>query len=64
MGRWSRWEYLREIYPRYQKASREERLAMLRELGVRWVDFAGLSLALLLVAGIAVHAVLRKVTKR
>ncbi|MBP1730160.1 MAG: cytochrome c family protein [Deltaproteobacteria bacterium] len=46
------------------KASGEERLAFVRELGLRWIDFAGLSLALLLVAGVAVHAVLRKVTKR
>jgi hypothetical protein len=31
VGRWSRWEYLREIYPRYQKASREERSRILTE---------------------------------
>lgn len=31
MGRWSRWEYLREIYPRYQNASREEKTRILTE---------------------------------
>lgn len=31
MGRWSRWEYLREIHPRYQKASREEKSRILTE---------------------------------
>jgi len=31
VGRWSRWEYLREIYARYQKASRKERSRILTE---------------------------------
>jgi hypothetical protein len=31
VGRWSRWEYLREIYPRYQNASREEKTRILTE---------------------------------
>jgi hypothetical protein len=31
VGRWSRWEYLREIYVRYQKASRKERSRILTE---------------------------------
>lgn len=31
MGRWSRWEYLREIYPRYQKASGKEKSRILTE---------------------------------
>ena len=31
MGRWSRWEYLREIYARYQKASRKEKSQILTE---------------------------------
>jgi predicted CXXCH cytochrome family protein len=48
----------------FLNASWEGRLAFVRELGLRWVDFAGLSLALILVAGIAIHGVLRKVTKR
>lgn len=49
---------------KFLKASWEERLAFLRELGLRWIDFAGLSLALVIVAGVAVHAGLRRVTKR
>jgi len=31
VGRWSRWEYLREIYARYQKALREEKSRILTE---------------------------------
>jgi hypothetical protein len=31
VGRWSRWEYLREMYARYQKASRKERSLILTE---------------------------------
>jgi len=31
VGRWSRWEYLREIYPRYQKASLREKSRILTE---------------------------------
>jgi len=31
VGRWSRWEYLREIYARYQEASRKERSWILTE---------------------------------
>ena len=31
MGRWSRWEYLREIYPRYQEAGRKEKGWILTE---------------------------------
>jgi hypothetical protein len=45
-------------------ASWEDRLAFVRELGLRWIDFAGLSMALVLVIGVTVHAVLRRVTKR
>jgi hypothetical protein len=31
VGRWSRWEYLREMYPRYMKASRKEKTQILTE---------------------------------
>jgi hypothetical protein len=31
VGRWSRWEYFREIYARYQKASRKEKSRILTE---------------------------------
>jgi predicted CXXCH cytochrome family protein len=42
----------------------KERLAFMREFGLRWIDFAGLSLALVLVVVVAMHALLRKVTRR
>ena len=31
MGRWSRWEYLREMYARYRVAPRKERSPLLTE---------------------------------
>ncbi len=41
----------------------EERARLFRELGLRWVDFCGLTLMFLLVVAMAFHAILRVVTR-
>lgn len=41
----------------------EERARLYRELGLRWIDFVGLNLALLLIVLLIVHAVLRWVIR-
>lgn len=41
----------------------EERARLFRELGLRWIDFCGLTLVLLLVVAIFFHAILRGLTR-
>lgn len=41
-----------------------QRSAFTQEIGLKWVDFAGLTLAALIIVFVGLHALLRKVTRR
>ena len=41
----------------------EERSAFTRELGLKWIDFVGVTLAILVLCFVVLHAILRMVTK-
>ncbi len=49
---------------RFFKAGPHGRMAFIRELGLRWIDFVGLTLVLLVVVAVAVHATLRRLMRR
>jgi predicted CXXCH cytochrome family protein len=42
----------------------EERSAFTRELGLKWIDFVGVTLAILVLCFVVLHAILRMVTKK
>jgi len=41
-----------------------ERSAFMRELGLKWIDFVGITLAILVLCFVVLHAILRVVTRR
>ncbi|MCG6534898.1 MAG: cytochrome c3 family protein, partial [Syntrophales bacterium LBB04] len=41
-----------------------ERSAFMKELGLKWIDFAGVTLAILVLCFVGLHAVLRVITRR
>ena len=46
------------------RARSGERSAFMRELGLKWIDFVGVTLAILVLCFVALHAILRVITRR
>jgi hypothetical protein len=46
------------------KAGPGQRSSFTQELGLKWIDLAGVLLAILIIIFVAVHAILRMVTRR